>query len=75
MQVDASDGPEPHGSAIERDGARLFVGAGAVELLEGRTLDDAVTEKTGRVRFVLRQPSDRPQAHTSPIRRSHQSGD
>jgi hypothetical protein len=37
---------------MERDGARAFISAGAVEHLKGRSLD-AVTEKTGRVHFVL----------------------
>ena len=53
MQVAASAGPEPQDELVEGDGARLFIGPGAVERLRGRTLD-AVTEKTGRVRFVLK---------------------
>ena len=55
MQVEASVGPKPHDKVVERDGARLFIGPGAVEHLSGRTLD-AVTEETGRVHFVLKQP-------------------
>lgn len=53
MQVGASVGPKPHDEVLEGDGARLFIGPGAVERLRGRTLD-ATTEKTGRVHFVLR---------------------
>ena len=38
---------------VRADGARLFFGPGTASRLRGRTLD-AVTEKTGRVRFVLK---------------------
>jgi Fe-S cluster assembly iron-binding protein IscA len=53
MQVEASAAPREHDEVLERDGARVFLGPGAMERLRGRTLD-AVTEKTGRVRFVLK---------------------
>lgn len=53
MQVAASTGPEPRDEVVEREGARVFLGPGAVERLRGRTLD-AVTERSGRVHFVLK---------------------
>jgi Fe-S cluster assembly iron-binding protein IscA len=53
MQVEASPEPQSDDTVIERDGARVFLDAGAVERLRGRVLD-AVTEETGRVHFVLR---------------------
>lgn len=53
MQVAASTGPEPHDEVVEREGARVFLGPGAAERLRGRTLD-AVTERSGRVHFVLK---------------------
>lgn len=56
MQVEAAVGPQPQDEVLEHDGARLFLGPGALHRLQGRTLD-AVTEETGRVRFVLK---DRP---------------
>ena len=54
MQVVASPAPREHDQVLERDGARVFLGPGAVERLRGRTLD-AVTERTGRVHFVLKR--------------------
>lgn len=53
MQVAASTGPQPQDRVLEDEGARIFLGPGAVEELRGRVLD-AVTEKTGRVHFVLK---------------------
>ena len=53
MKVVAVKGPEPDDRVVVRDGARVFLGPGAVDRLRGRLLD-AVTERTGRVRFVLR---------------------
>lgn len=53
MEVVAVKGPEPHDQVVERDGARVFLGPGALERLRGRLLD-AVTERTGRVQFVLK---------------------
>ncbi len=53
LQVEATPGPEPRDTVHEREGARLFFGPGTASRLRGRTLD-AVTEKTGRVRFVLK---------------------
>ena len=53
MLVAATAGPQPHDDVLEHEGARLFLGPGAVQRLRGRTLD-AVTEETGRVRFVLK---------------------
>lgn len=53
MQVEAAAGPQPQDKVLEHDGARLFLGPGALQRLRGRTLD-AVTEETGRVRFVLK---------------------
>ncbi len=57
MQVAASVEPHEHDKVLEHDGARVFLGPGAVERLRGRTLD-AVTEKTGRVHFVLKRAGD-----------------
>lgn len=56
MQVRASAGPEPSDIVVESDGARLFLGPKAAKRLRGRVLD-AVTERTGRVQFVLRSRS------------------
>lgn len=57
MQVAAAPAPHEHDEVLETDGARVFLGPGAVERLRGRTLD-AVTEKTGRVHFVLKRAGD-----------------
>ena len=57
MQGAATAAPREHDQVLEADGARVFLGPGAVERLRGRTLD-AVTEKTGRVHFVLRRAGD-----------------
>lgn len=53
MQVRASAAPQPDDLVVESDGARLFLGPKAVTRLRGRVLD-AVTERSGRVQFVLR---------------------
>lgn len=53
LKVTASAGPQPRDQVVERGGARVFLGPRAVERLRGRVLD-AVTERTGRVQFVLR---------------------
>lgn len=55
LQVGAATGPETGDEVVERDGARIFVGPGAVTRLRGRVLD-AVTERSGRVHFVLKAP-------------------
>lgn len=53
LQVAAVHGPQPGDSTLERDGAVVYIGPGALERLEDRELD-AVTEPGGRVQFVLR---------------------
>lgn len=58
MQVAASPSPLEQDKVLEHDGARVFIGPGAGARLRGRTLD-AVIEKTGRVRFVLKRGGDR----------------
>lgn len=55
MKVAATTGPEPGDQVVERDGARVFLGPGALERLRGRVVD-AVTERSGRVHFVLKAP-------------------
>ena len=58
MKVAASAAPGEQDEVREHDGARVFLGPGVVERLRGRTLD-AVTEKTGRVRFLLKRGGGR----------------
>jgi Fe-S cluster assembly iron-binding protein IscA len=53
IQVRAAEGPRADDEVVEREGARLFIGPGTWERLAGRTID-AVTERTGRIQFVLR---------------------
>lgn len=55
MKVAAATGPEPGDEVVERDGARVFLGPGALERLRGRVVD-VVTERSGRVHFVLKAP-------------------
>lgn len=57
MQVAATAAPRERDEVLEHDGARVFLGPGAAKRLRGRTLD-AVTEKTGRVHFVLKRAGD-----------------
>lgn len=56
LKVVASARPEPEDEVVERDGTRVFLGPRAVERVRGRLLD-VVTERTGRVQFVLKTPS------------------
>lgn len=53
MQVAASARPQPQDEVVEDQGARVFLGPGALDRLRGRILD-IVTERTGRVHFVLK---------------------
>jgi Fe-S cluster assembly iron-binding protein IscA len=52
LQVRTATGPSAGDEVIERHGARIFLGPGAVWRVQGRLLD-AVTERGGRVHFVL----------------------
>jgi iron-sulfur cluster assembly protein len=53
LGVRTAAAPERGDEVVERDGARVFLDRRAVPRLRNRLLD-AVTEKNGRVRFVLR---------------------
>ena len=53
LHVGAARGPELGDTTIERDGAILYIDAGALPRLEGGELD-AVAVSDGRVRFILR---------------------
>ncbi len=55
LGVGTAPGPEPGDEVIERDGARIFLDRRALPRIRGRVLD-AVTERTGRVHFVVRAP-------------------
>jgi Fe-S cluster assembly iron-binding protein IscA len=52
LQVHTATGPRPGDEVVERDGARIFLGREAARQVRGRLLD-AVTERNGRVHFVL----------------------
>ena len=45
--------PEPGDSVVESDGARIYLDSAAEPRVDGHLLD-AVTEDSGRVRFVVR---------------------
>ena len=45
--------PEPGDEIVEHDGGKVFLDETAVSRVRGRILD-AVTERTGRVQFVVR---------------------
>ena len=53
LQVGTAHGPQPGDTTLERDGAVLYIGAGALPRLEGGELD-AVTVSDGQVQFLLR---------------------
>lgn len=53
MQVAIADGPDAEDSVVTHDGARLILGPGAEEQVEGRKLD-AVNQSDGRVKFILK---------------------
>ena len=56
LVVHPTAGPEPDDQVIDEQGARVFVGPGAAEVLAGMALDTEVTSE-GQVRFnVVAQP-------------------
>jgi iron-sulfur cluster assembly protein len=48
--------PSSEDKVLEREGGRLYLGPGAIQRLHGHELD-AVTDRDGSVRFVLRAAS------------------
>lgn len=53
LQVRVAYGPQPGDTTLERDGAVLYIGAGALPRLEGGELE-AVTVPGGPVQFILK---------------------
>ena len=53
LDVGTAAAPEPGDEIVEHDGGKVFLDETAVSRVRGRILD-AVTERTGRVQFVVR---------------------
>jgi Fe-S cluster assembly iron-binding protein IscA len=53
LEVKIVDRPRPGDSVVERHGTRLYLDLEAAERVQGGELD-AVTDRRGRVQFVLR---------------------
>ncbi len=53
LQVARVAAPEPDDEVVELDGARVYIGAGAEERLEGKELD-AGLDASGRIQFRTR---------------------
>lgn len=55
LQVGAVTSPRPGDEVVERDGARIFLGPAAGPRLRGRLLD-VVSERSGRIHFIVKNP-------------------
>ena len=53
LEVRAVDKPRPGDAVLEERGARLYLGPEAARRVEGGELD-AITDRAGRVHFILR---------------------
>jgi iron-sulfur cluster assembly protein len=65
LQVGAVSKPRPGDEVVERDGARIFLGPAAVRRIRGRHLD-VVSERDGRIHFIVGRPEDDGRRPTTP---------
>jgi Fe-S cluster assembly iron-binding protein IscA len=56
LTVALADGPSPQDEVVEADRARVYLGRGAAERLDGKILDARVDER-GSVSFQIRRKS------------------